>query len=179
MDAEQLIYVKTNIGGYFFDAFLRIDHTSRLSITSHPVQSGSNVADHAYMEPNELAMDIGMTDVATSIADGQFSEGSSRSVTAYSVLRELQEQRIPIQVVTRLKVYQNMLIETLTSSEDYLTQYSLKASVTMREVIVAEVTTVKLSTNNQVTDSTNRGSPQAVKANQSILTQISKLLTGN
>ena len=41
-EGSELIYVKTNIAGYFFDAFLDMEHTSEMKITSHPVQQGAN-----------------------------------------------------------------------------------------------------------------------------------------
>jgi len=174
----QLIYVKTNIGGWFFDAFLRVDHTSKLTITEHPIQVGAAITDHAYMEPAELVMEIGMSDAATSLVNGQFANGWSRSVKAYEVLAELQKQRIPIQVVTRLKVYQNMLIETISVPDDYKTLYSLKVTVSLREIMVATVKTVKLSARPQVTGSTNRGNPEPVEPNKSILSQILGAFTG-
>ena len=171
VSTSQLIYVKTNIGGWFFDAFLRVEHTSKLKITEHPVQTGANVADHAYLESQQLAIEVGMTDVVQSIVNGQFSQGWSRSVTAYKVLRQLQASRIPVQVNTRLGIYKNMLVETITTPDTYETQYGLRATVTLKELIVAQVTTVKVSKRPQVTGSTQRGNPEPVKPNQSILRQ--------
>lgn len=178
-DFQSLIYVKTNVAGYFFDAFLRLDHVSRLKITEHPVQTGAAISDHSYLEPKELTIEIGMSDTAQSLVNGQFSDGWSRSVTAYQVLRDLQAQRIPLQINTRLGIYQNMLIESISVPDDYKSLYGLKATVTFREIIVASVNTVKISTNNQVTGSTNRGNPEPVKSDQSILRQINGLLFGN
>lgn len=166
---QQLVFVKTNIAGFFFDAFLQISHTSSTTITSHPVETGAAIADHAFMNPAELVMQIGMTDVATSIIDDQFIQGNSRSVTAFQVLQELQKQRQPMQVTTRLKVYQNMLIESISAPDDYMTLEGLKATVTLKEVFVASVQTVKVSARPQVTDSTNRGNVEPIKPDESIL----------
>lgn len=171
---KQKIYVKTNIGGWFFDAFLRVDHTSRLSITSHPVQTGANISDHAFLEPQELNIEIGMSDVATSLINGQFSEGWSRSVTAYQVLKELQKQRIPVQVMTRLGLYQNMLIEVISAPDNYQTLFGLRATVTLKEIIVASVTTVKVSSRPQITGATNRGTQEAISPAESVLRSMAK-----
>lgn len=172
--ANDLILIKTNVGGWFFDAFLRLDHTSKLTITTHPVQTGANISDHAYLEPKELTIEIGMSDTAKSLADNQFEGGWSRSVKAYEILRSLQASRIPMQVLTRLGVYQNMLIETITVPDDYRTLYGLRATITMKEILVATVQTVKISSNPHITDSTNRGDLNAVpvKPNESILYQL-------
>jgi len=168
----RLIYVKTNIGGWFFDAFLKIDHSSRLTITEHPIQTGASIADYAYLNPQQLTFDIGMSDVAQSLVPDQFTQGWSRSVTAYQVLKELQKNRVPLQVNTRLGVYKNMLIESIDTSDNYQTQYGLKATVVLRELFIAQVTTVKISARPQVTGSTNKGKVEPVAPNQSILYQL-------
>jgi hypothetical protein len=175
---KQLVYVKTNVGGWFFDAFLRMDHTSKLKITEHPVQTGAAITDHAFLEPATLTMEIGMTDVAESIIPGQFTGGWSRSVTAYQLLLELQKQRIPVQILTRLKLYKNMLIEVISVPDDYKTLYGLKATVAFKEILIAQVTTVKISTRPQVTDSTNRGVVEPVEPNKSILKDLGDKLFG-
>lgn len=178
-DIQKLIYLKTNVAGYFFDAFLRVDHTIKLNITEHPVETGANISDHAYLEPKQLIIEIGMSDSSKSLVAGQFSGGSSRSVTAYKLLKELQSQRVPLQIFTRLGVYKNMLIETISAPDDYKTRYSLNATVTFKEIIIAKTKTVKISARPQVTDSTNMGNKELVKPNQSLLYQGNQLLFGN
>jgi len=161
-DGLQLIYVKTNIAGFFFDAFLRIKHTSSLTITEHPVETGAAITDHSYINPAVLVMEVGMSDVSASLVNGQFEGGWSRSVTAYQVLLWLQQQRIPFEVVTRLRNYKNMLIETIVAPDDHTTLHGLKATVTLKEVFVATVQTVKVSANPHIADSTPRGEQQPI-----------------
>ncbi|WP_203421490.1 phage baseplate protein [Brevibacillus borstelensis] len=173
-----LVYLKTNIGGWFFDAFLRSTHTSRLTITEHPVQTGAAVTDHAFLQPKELTMEIGMSDVATGLVPGQFTGGWSRSVQAFKVLQELQALRVPLQVHTRLGLYQNMLIEEISAPDDFTTLYGLRCTVTLREIIVAQVRTVKISAKPAVTNQANRGKLEPIKNDQSVLVQtgLKKLL---
>jgi hypothetical protein len=178
-EIKDLIYVKTNIGGWFFDAFLKMTHTSRLTITEHPVQTGAALTDHAFLQPRELSIEVGMSNVASSFVPEQFSGGYSRSVTAFQVLKDLQALRVPIQVHTRLGLYQNMLVEVLSAPDDFMTLDGLRCTVTFREIIVAQVTTVHISARPEVTDSSNRGTPEPVNPNQSILKQVSGLLLGN
>jgi hypothetical protein len=178
-EIKDLVFAKTNIGGWFFDAFLKMTHTSRLTITDQPVQTGAALTDHAYLQPKELTIEIGMSDVAKSFVPGQFSDGWSRSVTAYQVLRELQSMRVPIQVCTRLGLYQNMLIEVLSVPDDFTTYMGLRATVTFREILVAQVSTVQISSRPEVTNNSNRGKPEPITPNQSILNQMTKLFQGN
>jgi hypothetical protein len=141
-DIPQLVGVQTNVAGYFFDAVLKVDHSNKLRLTSHPVESGASVTDHAFKEPRELTMEIGMSDVCTSFVDGQFAQKASRSVAAYDILTQLQDSLIPLKIYTRLCVYENMLIETIATPEDYKTLFGLRVTIGFREIIVAKTNTV-------------------------------------
>lgn len=156
-EIKDYVYVKTNLGGWFFDAFLKMNHTTQLSITQHPVQSGASISDYAYQEPKQLTMDIGMTDVAKSFIPDQFAGSGSRSVKAYQIMQQLQDLRVPIQVMTRLGLYENMLIKSLTSPDDNTTYHGLKCTVTLQQIIVAQIKTVKISANPAVTGSSKKG----------------------
>ncbi|USG65159.1 hypothetical protein NDK47_24050 [Brevibacillus ruminantium] len=173
-----LVYLKTNVGGYFFDAYLRSTHASRLNITEHPVQTGAALTDHAFLQPKELTMEIGMSDTAASLIPGQFTGGWSRSVQAFKVLQELQALRVPLQVHTRLGLYQNMLIEEINAPDDYTTLYGLRCTVTLREIMVAQVRTVKISSKPAVTDQINRGKQEPKSVDVSTLEQIRRKVSG-
>lgn len=172
------VYAKTNVGGWFFDAVINLTHTSQLTITSHPVQTGNAVSDYAFLNPRTLSMNVGMSDVAKSFIPGQFSGGASRSVQAYKVLEQLQQMRIPIQVYTRLGLYQNMLIEQLTVPDDYTTHHGLKCTVDFQELLVATVQTVKVSSNPAVTSNTTKGTQHPQQVPPSLLQILSNLMNG-
>lgn len=181
---KQLIGCKTNIGGFFFDAYLRLDHTRKTKITQHPVETGAAITDHAYIEPAELIIEVGMSDACTSFVQGQFNQKYTRSVSAIDTLWKLQEQRIPMDVLTRLKLYKNMLIEVISVPDDWQTLNGLRATVTLREIIVVGVKTVEMnskassSKSPQKTAATNKGTQQVTKPNQSVLKQTTNLLKG-
>lgn len=172
------VYAKTHIGGWFFDAILQATHTSTLTITEHPVQAGASLTDFAFRQPRTLSLNIGMSDVATSFIPGQFSGGSSRSVQAYNVLDQLQQSRIPVQVYTRLGLYQNMLVETLTVQDDHTTAHGLRCTVDLKEVLVATVSVVKVSANKAVTDKAQKGKQQPKGIPPSLLSILGNLING-
>lgn len=166
-DSQQLVYLRTNIGGYFFDAILREEHSTALRITEHPVQSGSNISDHAYQLPAQIMMEIGVSDVMSSFTSGQFTGGESKSVNAYKNLLQLQKDRTPFDIVTRLNSYSNMLVEHIMAPDDHRLSTSLRALVIFKQVILASVasTTVTDSSAEQTTNSTNKGNVQTVEPN--------------
>ena len=171
---DALLYCKTNIGGYFFDGFMQVDHNIELQTTSNPVETGASVVDHAYVKPAELVMKVMMSDVHQSLVPGQFTGASFRSVNAWQVLRKLQSDRIPMSVFTRLGLYTNMLITKLTTSDTAETFRALSAEVTLKEIPVARVKTVKISSADQTTINTEMGKIEASQINnelQSLLYQ--------
>lgn len=167
---SQLMYARTNVGGFFFDAYLKIDHSIKLRITDHPIQTGGNISDHSFMEPKELTIEIGMSDAEDDIIPFQF-KGKSRSVSAYKVLTSLQAQRLPVDIFTRLGIYKNMLVESIDVPDDYKSLNGLRATVTFREILVAEVMTVKISSRPHITNKTTKGQVEVVKPNESTLFQ--------
>ena len=144
-DPLQMVLVRTNIGGLFFDGIMSTETEEQLTITSHPVQSGANISDHAYREPTRISMEIFMSDVMASRQPGQFNSYVDKSVSAYRRLLDLQRSRIPVSVHTRLGTYQNMLIETISAPDDASTRDGLRCTVTLREVLVAKVGVTKVS----------------------------------
>jgi hypothetical protein len=165
-ELSQLILVKTNIAGFFFDAVIREDHTSSLKITSHPVQTGANITDHSFVEPKMLTMEIAMSDAVDDmygqqfisyVAPGNASAYPSKSKSAYHLLLNLQESRIPVSILTRLAQYDNMLIETISVPDDSKTLYGLRCTVTLKEIFVVEVAKTRVSARPHDTDFTDRG----------------------
>lgn len=177
-DLSQLVLVKSNIGGYFFDAILRTEHTSTLKITSHPVQTGANITDHSYVEPAVLTMEIGMSDAMDSLVKDQFTGRYTKSVSAYQALLDLQQSRIPVSVLTRLRQYENMLIEEINVPDDFKTLYGLRCTVTLREIFVVEVSKTTVSARPQSSGTTNRGEVQAVEDPGTGLYNIEKAVGG-
>ena len=160
---DTLTYGITDINGvtWFFDAIMKADHVTALKITDHPVQNGANMVDHAYILPAHLVLEISMSDVMDSFIADQFTgDYASRSVSAYQQLLKMQADRLPLTVTARLNSFDNMLIESIATSEDNKNIYSMKALVTFKQIFVAQVSTLKVSAREYTTEQTNKGSVQ-------------------
>lgn len=173
MTVEAMLYCKTNIAGYFFDGFMDIDVASELEVTENPIETGTAIADHSYVKPTEVTMQVIMSDVHQSLVPGQFAGGWSRSVTAYKILKEIQTKRIPIAVLCRLGLFENMVIRRLQANDTADTYQALSATVTLVELPIARIKTVEISLASQTTINTEMGKLQAVdttdKEDESIL----------
>jgi hypothetical protein len=163
---------KVSIGGLVFDAILRTDHASNLTATSHPIENGANITDHAFIEPAEIYIEIGMTDCT--------EDGASDKM--FKSLQDLQFSRERITVVTRFKTYNDMLIMSMSVPDDFMTTNALRAILMLREIPVVETATVGVSQREsaqpQKSGSTNNGTKQPTQKNQSVLRQGANLLSG-
>ena len=166
---QQLLMVKTNIGGYFFDAIFSTDTEHSLTITQHPVQTGANVSDHAFVNPIRISMQVGVSDAMAYRAGADYGgDGSTKSIQAYRLLCKLQELRIPMDVVTRLNTYKNMLIESIEVNDDVSTLCALKATVNLVQVLVVNVSTEKISARQWTTDAQKKAQEVQPKDNRTI-----------
>lgn len=153
-----------------FDAVFSTEHNSNLAITEHQIQTGADISDHAYKMADTLTFDIGMSDVMQKETFKNIS--GSRSVNAYNELLRLQADRLPLTVGTRLKTYKNMMVETVSTTDDSSTTYGLRATITLKEIFVVNVATVKVSERPQVTESTNNGEQKAQEAEGSFFSGL-------
>lgn len=173
---DAFVYSRTNIGGFYFDAYISIEHTSSLKITSHPVETGASVVDHSYVEPKKVTLQIMMSDAASSRKKNQFRSGRSRSISAYESLLYIQESRSPVNVYTRLATYSNMLISNLKATDNADSAEGLEAEITLVEIPVATLKTVRISVDKQITNTTNSGTLEVSKSsdyvNKTLLNQL-------
>lgn len=124
-----------------------------LEITQHPVQQGATIADHAFVKPNQLSVQIqfaeaGITDNLSAGANALFF-GSQKTNVANGSLREtyqklldLQASRTPFSIVTPKRIYNSMLFTTLSVTTDKKSENVLSVSASFQQVIIVSVTTV-------------------------------------
>ncbi len=174
-DNNNYAYARTSITdsagtAYIFDAILRLEHNQSVRITEHPVQSGANISDHAFMLPARLTLEIAMSDAMDVYTPGQFNQGNgtefggiTKSVSAYNALVKMQADRLPLKVISRLGTYDNMLIEQINTPDDFKTLYGLRCIVNLRQIMTSQVNVVKVSSRPQASQQTNKGSMQPIQ----------------
>lgn len=116
-----------------FSVYLTIDETGEdeLEISDHPVQEGAEVTDNAYKKNATLNLTIQFSEAETFVPLDE----------TYRRMLELQESRIPFEVVTARRLYTNMLFKTLRSTTDKNTDNVLAIQATLREIKIVQVTT--------------------------------------
>lgn len=127
--------IKTSSGNIYFDAVLNTDHNTSVTPTEHPVQSGASISDHAFVNPPEITLEIGNSDVHHT--DGYSAQSFQR-------LEAIMEKRDLVTLVTRLNTYTDMLITSISVPDNYETLYGLKATIIFKHIKVVTVATVQV-----------------------------------
>lgn len=136
-----------------FDSVISEGHHWSATITDNPVETGVSLSDHAYMNPDELTIEVAVSDtplIEDSTGEGRpsvelatlFTAEGRRSVDAMKQLREWTESFIPFSLVTGLKVYKDMLIKDGSVNQSKDTAGVLRATLSLRQVQFASTATV-------------------------------------
>lgn len=132
-----------------FDTVIREGHVSELEVTDNPIETGAVVSDHAFMKPATLEFEGAVGDVWLYGKDQNgnpvtdlFQSSTSRAAVAFARLLGLQRIAEPFSVQTGLKLYQNMVITSLSAEQDKDTAAILFFRAHLREVIRVSTRTV-------------------------------------
>ena len=108
------------IDGYPLDLVESEEHSLEAEITDYPVEDGSDISDNIRLKPRTLTLNgaiVSDTPIGAIASDPTRKLGAGNpppSQDAYRRLEALYESRKPVEVVTGLKRYTNMVLETLT-----------------------------------------------------------------
>ena len=86
----------------------------------------------------------------------------SRSVNAFNILSRLKLEGVPLKCVTRLRTYDNMIINSISVDDSNETKYGLRATVTLKEILTATLSVVQVKSTVQTVQSTAKGSTNAL-----------------
>ncbi len=121
-----------------------------LTITKQPVQQGASITDHAYKEPTVFSMAVHFKDNPGSLGSlatalNPFGGGAATGLAKiYQDLLDLQNSRVPFDVITPKRIYRNVLIASLGNTTDKVTENILAISFTFQEIIIVSVVTTQV-----------------------------------
>ena len=168
-----LIKPKRQIGPLVAQVTIEEVHDDETEITEHPVEMGAIIADHAFIRPAELTIKMAWSDSPTvaglfqGIASGiggtvagiqSLLNGTdaSQSRDFYNKLLALRATRVPFDVYTGKRYYQNMLIRALSVTNDKETEHCLIVTARFKQVIIVQTQVVVITAAAQ-----NQSNPQA------------------
>ena len=110
------------------------EHRLDLGTTEHPVESGSTLTDNAVKRRERLRLEGWVSDILP--APGNMLS-QSRPTDVWGEIVRLFEAREPVDVVTSLRVYRNMLVVRCIAPVDKTTGRSLKFTIDLAELLFA------------------------------------------
>lgn len=197
------IRTKKSIGGIELDAVLSETHNNQIRLTKNPVELGADITDHAVIEPKRINIIAQVSDTPLGTAafgqivdlvTGLFGTSTSQNITrsnaAYNAMVQLMEEREPIEVQTKLVLYENMVITGLTTTQDKNSSRIVLMNLTLEEVLITESQIVKLdpeqlqqgSAREQGTSAEKKGRQEPVTpsetTNKSVLKSVTSWISG-
>jgi len=197
------IRTKKAIGGIELDAVLTESHTNEVTVTKNKVELGVDISDHAEILPKKLNITAQVSDTPLGTAalgqvvdliTGLFGTSTSANITrsnaAYNALIQLMDQREPIEIQTKLKLYSNMIITNISTTQDKDTSKAVLLNITIDEVIITESKIVKLdrsqleegTTSEQGTSAEKKGRVETVTpsdtTNKSVIKSVTDWIGG-
>jgi hypothetical protein len=130
-----------SIAGIIPNVVVDEQHVDELTITSHPVEQGAAITDHAFKNPAQVTVRYGFGE-SGGLLSFTGAGGDPRAI--YNQLLQLQASRVPFDLVTGKRQYRNMLIQTLGATTDQATENVLMVTVTMKEIITVRTETTTL-----------------------------------
>lgn len=126
------------IGTIQVNVVINENTTDTLTVTKQPVQQGASITDHAFMEPTVFSHTI------------YFSANLNLSLAKlYQQLLQLQQSRVPFDIVTPKRTYNNMLMTTLSCQTDSKTENALAITASYQQIILVPIGTLQVSRTNQ------------------------------
>ena len=180
------------IDGFLVDVTPTQEHAERYTVTSHPLESGANAADHIIREPIVLRMTGIISDTpmgAAELARQQDSPGGVPSQDAHAHLKSLGGTVFTVE--TDLETYPNMTLAELTEPVTASDGKSLRFRVTFRQldfiesgrsVVAVPRAKRKVNRGNKATKTTPdkaTAPPQKIRDNGSIVIRRWRQKAGN
>lgn len=173
---------RAQIDAIEIDVSISEQHQSEVEITEHPVESGTNIVDHARPKPDTLTMECLISDdpmpspsapeIAQDYLGAQYMTKSQRregrAGQAYEDLRALKNAGALITVVTALRTYENMMIRSLSIPRDSKVGRAIRFSASLLEVRVVSNKTVELKALSKV-EGGKKATPEAPAAQKKTL----------
>jgi hypothetical protein len=135
------------INDFAIDAALREEHSFESEVTQFPVEDGADITDHVRTLPKVVTIEgvvsdtpLGKAAVARAGVNALIEDGliepTTASADALAALTEIHEAREPVTITTSLRLYENMVMESLTIPRDAETGAALRFTATFRQIVI-------------------------------------------
>lgn len=152
MASLNFIVPRNKLGTIAIASTISESHSDALRLTDHPVETGTPITDHSYLEPQEVTLRCSWSNSSTEALSGAIQSlfnGGAPAVadyvsSIYSQLLALQQSRQPFSVIAGRRSYQTMLMSSLRVDRDKNTAEVLAVEVTCRQIVIVSTKATQL-----------------------------------
>jgi hypothetical protein len=126
------------IGTVTIDAFITESHSRNASVTDYPLEDGSTISDHYNIAPDELSI----SGVIGPVSIYDENDPGNRVLDSYEALRKIVDDKLPITIVSGLRVYENMMITSFECPREAADGQGLVFNMTARQISIVQSQTV-------------------------------------
>jgi hypothetical protein len=145
-DTSQVTILSDDGGGVALDATITEQHSGSQTITEHPVETGAKVTDHSQKDPDKLTL-VGVVSDFPILRDINAGPEPSiiggdpdrRAQQAYLELTRFKNEARLLQVVTELREYTDLMIETLSVPKDKGRRHVVEVTIGLKEFRKASI----------------------------------------
>ena len=138
-DANFALYpvARTNLPAllHLVDGYSVEEHKLTLGTTENPVESGSTLTDNAVKRRERLKLTGWVSDILAAPGNRVTHD---RSATTWGVIVRLFEDRTPMDALTMIRTYRNMMIVQCVNTVDKTTGRGLRFTIDLAEMLFAE-----------------------------------------
>lgn len=128
------------------DASITEGHEASVTPTEHPVEFGANITDHIIINPRTFILE-GRISVIPSREDQDIVAGSGdRPRQAWKAMKKLMFERRFAIVETNLERYENVVLQSLTTDQDWQRAHVIDFEATFAEIFVVDAPITRIET---------------------------------
>ena len=180
------IFIPRYVDSLVFDATLEETHTTELEITDHPIESGTSINDHVYLQPKEITIrayvsnddikgvsggtgtgeihDSSLSNIQSGVSGYAYGSNEAKITAAYDALLLMQELGLLITVQTGLKLYENMAVKRLFVKQDLEYEKGIIFECDMKQLTVVNTQYVKYSKDKFYTKGSKDNKKKVIKS---------------
>lgn len=190
-----ILITNASIGNVTLDASVNEVHSAEVEVTDHPVEKGANVSDHKRSKPETIQIEGVISNTPIPKPDDQLTTRQTGSISfssrgemdvslvtnAWDALRKIKDGDELVQVITSLRIYDNMAITSLSAPRDARTGQVLRFTAQLKQIKIVNSQTVAVSdTKKNVSLGKKAATPTpAAEANKTTLKQLADTGTGD
>jgi hypothetical protein len=127
-----------------FDALITDATDLSVTITDHPIEDGADVSDHVRDDPDQLRLDIIVSQTPANIPDLVKTTAAMdffRQEEAWQRLVDLLKRHAFVRVVTSVATWEDMVIQSLSRSRSSTVGQALEATIKVKKIVKVKSST--------------------------------------